>query len=133
MQTRLDSTTRNFQVDTNSTAIALQNSIANKDRLSRGDLLSIVDNQVNIEDAPEVLNVTIDEEIEAIENEILESTEGHDDPEPEVNVLAASIDDDDKLTKAQAENMVSQLKFNCRHLGVDEDAFNHLDQFILFI
>ena len=90
MQTTLDSTTRNFQVDTNSTAIALQNSIANKDRLSRGDLLNIVDNQVNIEDEPEVVNVTIDEEIEVIENKILESTEVDDDPEPEVDVLAAT-------------------------------------------
>ena len=88
---------------------------------------------MNFEDEPEVVNVTIDKEIEAIENEILESTEVDDDPEPEVYVLAATIDDNDKLTKAQAEDMVSQLKFNCRHLGVDEDAFNYLDQFIRLV
>jgi len=52
---------------------------------------------------------------------------------PIVDVLAATIDANDKLTKAQAEDMVSQLKFNCRHLGVDEDAFNHLDQFIRLV
>jgi len=121
------------QVDTNSIAIALQNSIADEDKLSMDELSSIADNWVNIEDEPEVVNVTIDEEIEAIENEILESTEVDDDQEPEVDVLAATIDDNDKLTKAQAEDMVSQLKFNCRHLGVDEDAFNHLDQFIRLV
>ena len=30
----------------------------------------------------------------------------------------------------QAEDMVSQLKKNCKHLGVAEDGVNHLDQFI---
>jgi len=84
------------QVDTNSIAIALQNSIADEDRLSMDELSSIADNWVNIEDEPEVVNVTIDEEIEAIENEILESTEVDDDQEPEVDVLAATIDDNDR-------------------------------------
>ena len=79
-----------------------------------------------------LVNATIDEEIEAIKNNILKlkSNEVNDDPEPEVDVLAVTIDDTDKLTKAQAEDIVSQLKLNCKHLGVDEDAFNHLDQFI---
>ena len=88
------------QVDTNSTAIALQNSIANGDMLTGDELLTIADNWVNIEDEPEVVNVTIDEEIEAIENKTLESNEVDDDPESEVDVLAATIDDNDKLTKA---------------------------------
>ena len=103
--------------------------------LTRDELLTIADNWVNIEDEPEVVNVTIDEEIEAIENNILKlkSNEVNDDPEPEVDVLAVTIDDKDKLTKAQAEDIVSQLKLNCKHLGVDEDAFNHLDQFIRLV
>ena len=67
----------------NSTAIALQNSIADKDMLSKDDLLSIANNRVNIEDEQEVVNATIDEEIEAIKNDI----EVDDDPEPEVDVL----------------------------------------------
>ena len=83
--------------------------------MSRDELISIADNWINIED------------------DILESTEVDDDPEPEVDVLAATIDDNDKLINAQAEDMVSQLKFNCKHLGVDEDAFNHLDQFIRLV
>ena len=103
--------------------------------LSKDDLLSIANNWVNIEDKQEVVNATIDEEIEAIENNILKlkSNEVNDDPEPEVDVLAVTIDDTDKLTKAQAEDIVSQLKLNCKHLGVDEDAFNHLDQFIRLV
>ena len=110
----------------NSTAIALQNSIADKDMLSKDDLLSIAYNRVNIEDKQEVVNATIaiDEEVEleleleAIENDILKlkSNEVDDDPGPEVDVLAVTIDDKDKLTKAQAEDMVSQLKLNCKHL-----------------
>ena len=65
-----------------------------------------------------LVNATIDEEIEAIENNILKlkSNEVNDDPEPEVDVLAVTIDDKYKLTKAQAEDMVSQLKLNCKHL-----------------
>ena len=51
--------------------------------LSKDDLLSIANNWVNIEDKQEVVNATIDEEIEAIENDI----EVDDDPEPEVDVL----------------------------------------------
>ena len=46
----------------------------------------------------------------------MKSNEVDDDPEPDVDVLAATIDDKDKLTKAQAEDMVSQLKLNCKHL-----------------
>ena len=46
----------------------------------------------------------------------LKSNEVDDDPEPEVDVLAVTIDDKDKLTKAQAEDMVSHLKLNCKHL-----------------
>ena len=116
----------------NSTAIALQNSIADKDMLSKDDLLSIANNRVNIEDKQEDVNATIDEEIEAIENDILKlkSNEVNDDPEPEVDVLAVTIDDTDKLTKAQAEDMVSQLKLNCKHLGADEDGFKYLDRVI---
>ena len=68
--------------------------------LTGDELLTIADNWVNIEDEPEVVNVTIDEEIEAIENKTLESNEVDDDPESEVDVLAATIDDNDKLTKA---------------------------------
>jgi len=34
---------------------------------------------------------------------------------------------------AQAEDIVSQLKKNCKHLGVDEVGFNHLDQFIRLV
>ena len=94
--------------------------------LTGDELLTIADNWVNIEDEPEVVNVTIDEEIEAVENKTLESNEVDDDPESEVDVLAATIDDNDKLTKAQAGDMVSQLESNCKNLGVDEDAFNHL-------
>ena len=115
-------------VDTNSTAYALQNSIADEARLSKDDLLSIAENWVNIEDEREVVNATIDEEIEAIQNDSNEVDD--DDPEPEVDVLAGTIDDDIKLTKAQAEDMVLQLKLNCMHLGVDDDGFKHLDRFI---
>ena len=71
--------------------------------------------------------------IEAVENEILRlnSNGVDDDPEPEVDVLAVTIDDKYKLTKAQAEDMVSQLKLNCKHLEqMRMLAFNHLDQFI---
>ena len=63
----------------------------------------------------------------------MESTEVDDYPEPKVVVLAATIDDNNNLTKAQAEDMVSQLKFNCKHLGVDKDAYNHLDQLIRLV
>ena len=66
----------------------------------------------------------------------MESIEVDDNPEPEVGVLDATIDcNDNKITKDQAEDMVSQLKFGYKHLGVDEDAFNfnHLDQFIRLV
>ena len=45
------------------------------------------------------------------------------------------IDDNEKLTKAQAEDMVSQLKSNCKNLGVDrDDTFNYyIDQFIRLV
>ena len=56
--------------------------------LTGDELLTIADNWVNIEDEPEVVNVTIDEEIEAIENKTLESNEVDDDPESEVDVLS---------------------------------------------
>ena len=61
----------------------------------------------------------------------MEIIEVDDNPEPEVGVLDATIDgNDNKITKDQAEDMVSQLKLKCTQLGVDEDAFNHLDRFI---
>ena len=66
----------------------------------------------------------------------MESIEVDDNPEPEVGVLDATIDgNDNKITKDQAEDMVSQLKFDYKHLGVDEDAFNfnRLDQFIRLV
>ena len=50
--------------------------------------------------------------------------------------LDATIDgNDNTITKDQAEDMVSQLKFDYKHLGVDEDAFNfnRLDQFIRLV
>ena len=56
--------------------------------LTGDELLTIADNWVNIEDEPEVVNVTIDEEIEAVENKTLESNEVDDDPESEVDVLS---------------------------------------------
>ena len=34
---------------------------------------------------------------------------------------------------AQAEDMVAQLKLNCKNLGVDEVGFNYLDQFIRLV
>ena len=47
----------------------------------------------------------------------MESIEVDDNPEPEVGVLDATIDgNDNKITKDQAEDMVSQLKLNCKHL-----------------
>ena len=66
----------------------------------------------------------------------MESIEVDDNPEPEVGVLDATIDgNDNTITKDQAEDMVSQLKFDYKHLGVDEDAFNfnRLDQFIRLV
>ena len=120
---KLQVQTANTGVDTNTTAIAFQGSIASEVRYSNDDLIKIATNWVNIEDEPEIINVTVDEEIEESENTIgtenelnrNDDNEINDDPEPEIQI-ATSIDDSDKLTHAQIENMISQLKCNCNHI-----------------
>ena len=81
------------RIDINTAAIALQIQLLTRTCCQRTTcgLLSIVDNWGNIEDEQEVVNTTIVD----------------DDPEPEVDVLAATatIHDKDKLTKAQAEDI----------------------------
>ena len=93
---------------------ALQDSIGDEKMLTKDELLTIHGNWVNIEDDKEVVNVTIDEEIEAIKKEILENTYVDDDLEPEVDVIAATIDHNDKLTKALKKALKVRATVNTR-------------------
>jgi hypothetical protein len=121
----------------NSDAIALQNSIAGEQQLTEEERVSIVQNWANIEDQPLMRNAHVEDEIETIPAEMMGGIEqlalGDDDEEPEVELLSASVlNDDEKLSKAQIEDMVELLKKNCGEYGGDK-AFDYLDKFICVV
>ena len=128
-------------VNTNSTAIALQNSIAGEQTCTPEELVNIAENWVDIEDQPEVMNAMVDEEIEVIEKEMelqsnklsalaIARADSDDDEEPEALGLPSAVSVNvNRLTKMEIENMVIDLKANCDTRG-GKEAVDHLERYI---
>ncbi|CAB9505697.1 expressed unknown protein [Seminavis robusta] len=122
--------TQETQVDVARHAIALQGSFAaDFDRYSREDVLQMGENWIEIEDEPEVISATIDEEIEELETTTTEAELAVlDDEEPEL--MDVDPEPADVFASfAEAEEALNKLSESASSLGINQAATVHLDRF----
>jgi hypothetical protein len=112
------------------TAIALQDSFAGEYDIKDGDWKEIANEWVGIEDKQEVLDATVDEEIEMIESESKPPAEEdinvEDDDEPDVEMKEAS--EEDILSFVEAQEMLRKLTISCNQWDLPPAATTHLDR-----
>ena len=87
--------------------------------------LSVVKEQVEVENDEKMINAIVDEEVELLETEATISFE--DDEESDVDM--EETEEEETMTFLEAEEALRKLTISCKTLGVSEAATVHLDHF----
>jgi DDE superfamily endonuclease len=108
-------------LDCSNVGKVFQNSFATEDRYTTSQLANIAENWVDIEDQPEIMEATIEDDIDAMEVEeqqVLTENEMNemDDEEPAPN---EEIAEEDKISYVQAQNWLQKICVNATLLGFD--------------
>ena len=98
-------------LDCSNVGKVFQNSFATEDRYTTSQLANIAENWVDIEDQPEIMEATIEDDIDAMEVEeqqVLTEKEMNeiDDEEPAPN---EEIAEEDKISYVQAQNWLQKI------------------------
>ena len=116
-------------VDTNSTAYALQGSFVSEGSFKDGELQAMAMEWVDFEDDDDIVNEIVDEEIELLSKkqapEESMAVDDDEEPEPDVEMLDAA----DELTHIEALGLIGQLEASLSSLGISDAGQVHLERF----